>query len=592
MATPRNAVRNPLDAALRACRDHFWTAGLFSALVNILYLAPTLFMLQVYDRVVPTRGVETLVFLIFVFLFAVGTLTMLDYIRSRLLVRASARLDRILSSTIISALLSRAMSGGMRSSQAMREFDVLRQSMTGAGILALFDAPWTPIYILIAWMIHPALGSLALVGSATLLFLAVLNERSTKAPLQRANEAASLAYISVDHSSSAGGVIRALGMRRAMVERHMRERYVSIHLQAEASFASSTFMSITKFVRLSLQSLSLGLGAYLAIEQKISAGAIFAASLLITRSLSPIEQVLGAWKDVVKARGARRMLLDLFEQADKEIEHTSLPAPKGRLNIERVSVVSPARDRLILNDVSFWLAPGESLGIIGPSGAGKSTLVKAIAGAIPTQQGAVRFDGADAKDWDEEELARYVGYVPQEPSLFKGTVKENIARFRHYLGENQVEIDAAVVAAAVAGGAHDLILRLPKGYDTELDWNGSGLSAGQAQRIALARAFFGEPKIIIMDEPNAHLDSEGEADLLEAIGRFKQAGVTVIIVAHRTGILAGAEKLLVLRDGRVDIMGTREEVTQRLASAQAANQPAVQAKAAAAKAATTAPAES
>ena len=267
MATPRNAVRNPLDAALRACRDHFWTAGLFSALVNILYLAPTLFMLQVYDRVVPTRGVETLVFLIFVFLFAVGTLTMLDYIRSRLLVRASARLDRILSSTIISALLSRAMSGGMRSSQAMREFDVLRQSMTGAGILALFDAPWTPIYILIAWMIHPALGSLALVGSATLLFLAVLNERSTKAPLQRANEAASLAYISVDHSSSAGGVIRALGMRRAMVERHMRERYVSIHLQAEASFASSTFMSITKFVRLSLQSLSLGLGAYLAIEQ-------------------------------------------------------------------------------------------------------------------------------------------------------------------------------------------------------------------------------------------------------------------------------------------------------------------------------------
>ena len=556
-------VRNPLVAAFQACKRHFVGAFFFSFLLNMLYLAPTLYMLQVYDRVVPTRGVMTLVFLTCIFVFAVVTLSSLDFVRARLLVRASTRLDKQLAPRILSALFQRT-DGTVRSAQALREFDSLRQNMTGIGILALFDAPWTPIYIAICFLVHPALGTLALFGSLTLLFLAFLNERATKAPLQRANEAAGRAYTSIDFSANAGGVLRALGMRRAMVERHVKERYLSSHLMAEANFSANTFLTFTKFTRLTLQSVSLGLGAYLAIEQKISAGAIFAASLLVTRALAPIEQVLGAWKGVIQSRGAYNSLKDLFAKAGSDDTRTRLPQLEGHLRLERISVVSPSRDRLILSDVNMQLEAGEALGIVGPSGAGKSTLVRVIAGAVRPEQGAVRYDGADAKDWDEEQLAQYVGYVPQEPNLFAGTVKENIARFQGHLAADQTAMDAAVVRAAQACGAHELILRLPKGYDTMLGYGGAGLSAGQAQRIALARAFYGDPSVLILDEPNAHLDSAGEADLLDALVQCKKRGVTVLIVAHRTSILVAVDKLLFLRDGRVEMMGPRDEVTQRL----------------------------
>ncbi len=561
------AVRNPLMAAVQACKRHFFAAAGFSFLLNMLYLAPTLYMLQVYDRVVPTRGVMTLVFLTVVFVFAVVTLSSLDFVRARLLVRASTRLDRQLAPRILSALFQRT-DGTVRSAQALREFDMLRQNLTGIGVLALFDAPWTPIYIAICFLVHPALGALALFGSLTLLFLAFLNERATKAPLQRANEAAGRAYTSIDFSANAGGVLRALGMRRAMVERHVKERYLSSHLTAEANFSANTYLTFTKFTRLTLQSVSLGLGAYLAIEQKISAGAIFAASLLVTRALAPIEQVLGAWKGVVQSRGAYNSLKELFAKAGTDEPKTRLPQLEGHLRLERISVVSPARDRLILSDVNFQLEAGEALGVVGPSGAGKSTLVRVIAGALRPEQGAVRYDGADAKDWDEEQLAQYVGYVPQEPTLFAGTVKDNIARFQGQLAMEQEALDAAVVRAAQACGAHELILRLPKGYDTQLGYGGAGLSAGQAQRIALARAFFGDPTVLILDEPNAHLDSAGEADLLDALVQCKKRGVTVLIVAHRTSILVAVDKLLFLRDGRVEMMGPRDEVTQRLSGRQ------------------------
>ncbi len=557
------SVRNPLIAALHACKRHFVAAAAFSFLLNMLYLAPTLYMLQVYDRVVPTRGVMTLVFLTLIFVFAVVTLSSLDFVRARLLVRASTRLDRQLAPRILSALFQRS-DGTVRSAQALREFDTLRANMTGIGVLALFDFPWTPIYIGICFLVHPALGSLALAGSLILLFLALLNERATKAPLQRANEAAGRAYTSIDFSANSGGVLRALGMRRAMVERHVKERYLSSHLTAEANFSANTYLTFTKFTRLTLQSVSLGLGAYLAIEQKISAGAIFAASLLVTRALAPIEQVLGAWKGVVQSRGAYNSLKELFAKAGSDEPRTRLPQLEGHLRLERISVVSPARDRLILSDVNLQLDAGEALGIVGPSGAGKSTLVRVIAGAVRPEQGAVRYDGADAKDWDEEQLAQYVGYVPQEPTLFAGTVKDNIARFQGQVAADPAAMDAAVVRAAQACGAHELILRLPKGYDTQLGYGGAGLSAGQAQRIALARAFFGDPTVLILDEPNAHLDSAGEADLLDALVQCKKRGVTVLIVAHRTSILVAVDKLLFLRDGRVEMMGPRDEVTQRL----------------------------
>lgn len=568
MATANSTAGNPLRAAIETCRRHFVAVAIFSALLNILYLAPTIYMLQVYDRVVPTRGVITLVFLTVIFLFATAVLTGLDSLRSRLLVRASSRLDRRVSPAITSAVISRA-GGSIKSTQAMREFDTLRQTLTGIGILALFDAPWTPIYILICFLLHPLLGATALGGSLVLLGLAFLNERSTTGPLKRANEAAAKAYNSLDQSANIGPVLRALGMRRAMVARHMQERHESIHLQAEAAFNSVTFMSLTKFTRLSLQSLSLGLGAYLAIEGKISAGSIFAASLLITRALAPIEQVLGAWRSVAQGRVAYRALNELFEKADHDESHTLLPKPEGHLELENVSVLSPARDRLILNGITFSLKAGETLGVVGASGAGKSTLARAMAGALRPEQGRVRLDGADLKDWDEDQVAQYVGYVPQDPSLLMGSIKENISRFQTELVEDPATLDAAVVRAAQACGAHDMIVRLPNGYDTVLGWGGAGLSAGQAQRVALARGMFGEPSLLVLDEPNAHLDADGETELLKGLVQLKKEGVTVVIVAHRTSVLATIDQLMVLRDGRIEMAGPRDEVTQALAARRA-----------------------
>jgi ATP-binding cassette subfamily C protein len=465
---------------------------------------------------------------------------------------------------VLAALLGQAGMAGLRSSTALREFDTLRSTMTGVGVLALFDAPWTPIYIVVCWMIHWSIGALALFGTVVLLALAYLQEKVTKPPLQRANEAATRLYASVDASAASSGTLRALGMRGAMVHRHLEERETSVRLSSEASFAGGTYLSLTKFFRLFLQSSALGLGAYLAIKQQISPGAIFAASLLVTRALAPIDQIMGSWKSIVQARGAYKALQDLFAKSDHGRVATRLPALRGAVQLERVAALTPARDRLVLGDISFRLRPGESLGVIGPSGAGKSTLLRVMSGALRPAQGAVRFDGADAKDWNEEQLAAQIGYCPQDPTLLRGTVKENIARFRNHIDGDTAAIDDAVVAAAQACGAHDMIVRLPSGYDTELSWGGAGLSAGQAQRIALARAFFGDPRVVILDEPNAHLDAEGEADLVEALAKLKQKDVTVVIVAHRTGVLSRVDTLLILRDGRMELMGPREDVTQRL----------------------------
>ncbi len=558
MPDPGVQVGSPLQIAVRACRTHFMSAAIFSALLNILYLAPTIYMLQVYDRVVPTRGVFTLLFMTLIFAFAVATLSGLDFVRSRLLVRASLRLDRLLAPPILKALIGRIDS--TRSSQALREFDTLRGTLTGAGVLALFDAPWSPIYIIVCFMIHPALGGLALFGSLALLAIAFLNERAIKAPLQQATEASSKSYQSLDQSTSAGGVVRALGMGDALVVRHMRDRQYASHLSAEANYASGGFLVATKFTRLLLQSVALGLGAFLAIEQKISPGAIFAASLLVTRAMAPVEQAVGAWRNVVQARAAWKSVHDLLAGAPMEDNRTLLPPPTGHLALENVSVLNPKRDRILVRDVTFSLQPGEVLGVVGPSGAGKSTLVRAIVGAIPVANGAVRFDGADASDWNTDQLARYVGYAPQEPTLFAGTVKDNIARFQTHLVDDKSALDDAVIRAAIVCGAHEFILRLPDAYDTQIGFGGLGLSAGQAQRIALARAMFGGPRFVVMDEPNAHLDAMGEADLIEAITNLKAEGVTLIIVAHRTGVISAADKMMVMREGRIEAFGPRDEL--------------------------------
>jgi PrtD family type I secretion system ABC transporter len=558
---------DPIGRAVAACKRHFVHAALFSAFLNLLYLAPTLYMLQVYDRVVPTRGAATLVMLTAILAGAVITLATLDLIRTRLLVRASARLDRDLAGPILDALLR--VPGRARTATVLREFDTFRQTMTGVGVLALFDLPWAPIYILVCFLLHPAIAGLAVVGATLLCGLSWLNERRTADPVKTANHSAQLSYAGIDATLAASGVVGALGMRQAMVRRHLRDRRASAALTQDATFTSAGYTSAIKAFRLLLQSLALGLGALLAIEGKISLGSLFAASLLVSRALQPIELVNGAWKNIIQSQAAYKALAELFRARGIPRRPTQLPDPAGAIAVEGVSLASPAGDRAILTNIRFDLAAGESLGIIGPSGAGKSTLVKAIAGILPGVQGVVRLDGAALEDWPEEQLGRAIGYVPQEPTLFRGTIKENIARFQTELLPPGV-LDQEVIRAAKLCGAHDFILRLPDAYETELGWGGSGLSIGQAQRIALARALFGSPPLLILDEPNASLDADGEAQLAAALDELRANKVTIIIVAHRVGILQSVDKLLLLRDGRIELFGARTAVLARLSGKPAA----------------------
>jgi len=547
------------------CRQHFVGAAWLSALVNLLYIAPTLYMLQVYDRVVPTRGLQTLAFLTLVLLFALATLSLLDRIRTRLLIRAGVQLDVTLAPLILDATLGRPDLPVAR--QALREFDTMRGTLTGPGILALFDAPWVPIYIIVCFLVHPWIGGVAIVGCVILPMIAWANERANATKLARAQTVASESYANQDVLLGSADAVRALGMRRAMVARQLRQRAAMLITQTEANFSGGGFLTATKFTRMALQSLALGLGALLAVDNKISGGAIFASSFLIARALAPIEQLIGTWKPIVLARQSFSSINALLASAPLHTAQTQLPAPNGALAIEGLTILNDTRDGAIVNAATFKVPAGEVVAIVGPSGAGKSTLISAIAGAVMADRGSIRIDGADVKDWDPERLARHVGYLPQDSVLFAGSVAENISRFTGEVDGDRATIDIGVVAAAKAVGAEALILRLLGGYDHQLKLGGRGVSAGQAQRIALARAVYGDPKILILDEPNAHLDAEGDAALVIALTKLKARGCTILIVSHKLGILPVVDRMLMLREGRVEIYGPRDEVLPKIAPA-------------------------
>jgi PrtD family type I secretion system ABC transporter len=554
-----------IQAAADAVRRHFLYAMLFSALLNLLFIAPMLYMLQVYDRVIPTAGGITLLFLTLVLAFALMTLSSLDAIRSRLLVRASVRLDRVLSGAILDATLARPELGAQRlAKQALREFDVLRQTLTGPIIVGVFDAPWIPVYILIGALISPWIGALALVGAGISLFLAWRNEKATNGPLKLANQAAGQAYAGFESSVAQGEVVRALGLRRALVSGHLHDRSTMMQLQTDASFNSSRLTALSKFVRLMLQSLALGLAALLAIDGKVSPGAVFASSFIVGRALAPIDQIVGGWKNIIAAYGAYQTLRDLFAETPPELALTQLPTPEGNISAENLGVAGPG-NRPIIMGMTFGIESGEMVAIVGPSGAGKSTLARALAGALVPGAGVIRFDGADQRNWDPERLAEYVGYMPQEPSLFAGTIKENIARFRNRLGEDGGTVDEDVIAAAKVAGAHDLILKLPGGYDYMLALGGRGLSVGQSQRISLARALFRDPKYLILDEPNSNLDAEGDQQLIQTLEELKRRGRTILIVAHRLSVLPIVDRLMVIQDGRLAMFGPRDDVLRKIA---------------------------
>jgi ATP-binding cassette subfamily C protein len=557
--------RGRVHAALELCRRHFIAAATFSALVNLLYIAPTIYMLQVYDRVVPTQGLLTLLFLTMVMLFALATLSLLDRVRSRLLVRASARIDAVLAPAILDATLGCPDSPAAR--QALRDFDSMRRTLTGVGVLALFDAPWTPIYILFCFLVHPLIGAVALAGAAVLPIIAWRNEKATRTRLDQAQESAAGSYANQDAILGSADTVRALGMRRAMVARQMRQRETMMLLQTEAGFASGSYLTATKFVRLALQSLALGLGALLAVDNQISAGSIFASSFLIARALAPTEQLIGAWRSILHARSTYRSLDILLGEASARDQSTLLPVPKGALQLDRVTVLNDTHDGAILNAVSVDIAGGELIAVVGPSGAGKSTMLRVIAGAALADRGSIRFDGAERQNWNSERLGRHIGYLPQDSALFAGTIKENICRFASELDGDAGAIDAAAVLAAKKVGAHELVQHLSDGYDHRLQLRGRGLSAGQAQRIALARAVYGNPAMLLLDEPNAHLDAEGDAQLVAALARLKEEGTTILIVSHKLSILPVVDKMLVLREGRVDLFGPRDEILPKVAPA-------------------------
>jgi len=553
----------PLFGALRECRVHFIAAAVFSALVNLLYLTPTLYMMQVYDRVVPTGGLTTLVLVSAVALLALASLAALDWLRTRLLIRAGLQLDRALSGKI----LSRVAEAGGRSqgAEALRDFDHVRAGVSGQGALALFDAPWTPIYLLCCFLLHPAIGVLTFVGGAVLTVLAWLNEKDTRPRLGRAMRAGNEAYAAQEALAGQAEVLQALGMRRASIARQLEGRGAAINEQVDAQMAGGRYAGAIKFVRLALQSAALGLAALLVVGGQMSAGAIIASSVLLSRAVMPIEQLVGAWPSLVQARTSWKSLVDLFVRTDAHDQpRTALPAPEGRLSVEAVGVRFGGSEQPQLRNVSVSVEPGQILGVIGPSGSGKTTLARLMSGALKPDMGSVRLDGAEFGARDSDALARYIGYLPQNPSLFAGSIKDNISRFADPATTSAAEVDSAAVRAAQSAGVHELIQRLPAGYDTLLGPQGAGLSAGQAQRVALARALFGEPVLLVLDEPNSSVDQEGEAALIEAIKGAAHRGAAVVIIAHRAGVLAGVDRLLAMRDGAVQLQGPREEVIANL----------------------------
>ncbi|HYD87554.1 MAG TPA: type I secretion system permease/ATPase [Vitreimonas sp.] len=551
-----------LRDALRACRTHIGYVLLFSAALNLLYLAPSLYMLQVYDRVLTSGGLLTLLYLSAVLLASLAALSFLDATRVRLLTAMAKRLDRIVAPHVLMAALQRDGRQAAGNAQPLREFDTLRAAMTGPPALAAVDAPWTPIYIAVCFLIHPWIGSLALFGGVLLVLIAYINQVAMHRAL-RENEQTTGAMYNLHASDSAqGDTARALGMEEALVRRQLATRAEMSGASHTAGRSGAVFSASTKFVRLFLQSAALGLGAYLALQQEISAGGIIAASILASRAFAPLELIVGAWRQFEQGRQAYGVLTKVLQTQEQKREFTELPSPTANISVENVGVRAPGGERVLLMGASFRMQPGMIVGVIGPSGAGKTTLVRTVAGALQPDQGAVRIDGAKLTDWRPETIGRHIGYLPQDVGLFAGTIAQNISRFE---AGDPGDIDGAVVAAAQGAGVHDLILTLPKGYDTEIGPNGRGLSAGQAQRVGLARALYRDPVLLVLDEPNAHLDQEGEAALIEALKAARERGAAALVVAHRSSMMNAADALMVVRDGRIEMYGPREQVMAKLA---------------------------
>jgi PrtD family type I secretion system ABC transporter len=552
----------PDNALGRALRDGYKPAAVafgFSLVSNIMYLALPLYTYQIYGRVMTSQNQATLWMLTLVTLFAFAVSSAVDDFRARILINYGVALDQRVSGRVFTSLFDAAVRGEQGSrAQALRDLDQFRQSLTGIAAAAFFDVPWIPVFLGVLFIIDPLVGVVTLVGAGILLLLAIAQARATQSALKDANEAALKSYGFTDAALRNGEVVRAMGMLPTLGQAWARHRAVTIERGAAAAEASNMYTDIIKAVRMGIQVLIIAIGAYLILKGKIHSGMLFANMILASRALQPIEKIVGSWDPLNNMYRAYQRLNKLLATAEPPSISTSLPRPLGKLSVEGVNFAPHGLQRLVLGNVSFALDPNETLGVIGPSGAGKSTLARLLVGIWKPLNGVVRLDGADVFTWDRADFGRHVGYLPQDTELFAGTVRDNIARFREGV------TDEEVVQAAQLAGVHDLILRMPKGYDTDVGEGGVVLSAGQRQRVGLARTVLGNPAFVVMDEPNANLDAEGEDALMRAIDAMKANGATVVIISHKPGVFRAADKMLVLREGRVELFGPRDQVMARL----------------------------
>ena len=564
MDTMSSQSENNLQAALKACKSSFLSVGFFSFFVNTLMLVPTLYMIQVSGRVVPSGSTSTLLMLTLILTVLLLTLGSLEWVRSRIMVRISNRLDVLLSRDVYRASFKRSLqSGGAdATAQSLNDLTSLRQFFTGAGVFAFFDAPWFPIYTAVMFLFHPWFGWMTLACGSILAVFAVINHRVTGQALAIANKENVASNVITSKTLRNAEVIESMGMLETLMNRWAkRQRYVMM-LQSQASDKGGVVSSISKMFRMWSQSVMLALGAYLVIQHEINPGLLMAGSLLLGRALSPIDQMINSWKGFVAAKVQYDRLNKVMDDLNKEPERMPLPAPEGHIQVENLIVAPPGAKSPVLRNISFVTPAGSIVGIVGPSAAGKSTLVRALMGIWPPQHGVVRLDGADIASWDKQALGPYVGYLPQDIELFEGSISENIARF------DKVDPDKVVQAAQMAG-VHEMILMLPDGYDTVIGSDGVNLSGGQRQRIGLARAIYGNPRLIVLDEPNSNLDDVGERALGVALQKLKETGATVFIVSHRPNILTRLDRILVMAGGTISLYGERDRVIAELAAQQA-----------------------
>lgn len=557
--------RTELAEVLFSFRKAFYTAGVFSMFINILALVPAIYMLQVYDRVLQSRNITTLVMLTVIMLGFYIMLGMLELARSKLLIRVGAQLDMKLNDRVFAASFERNLKrAGGNAGQAMSDLTNVRQFLTGNGLFAFFDAPWAPVYLIVISLLNIWLGLFALVSAIVLFSLAWATELATRKPLAEASRMASSANNFATNNLRNAEVIEAMGMLDNLKRRWLDRQLRFLALQNEASDKAAVISATTKAVRIAVQSLVLGGGALLVIEGSMTAGGMIAGSILLGKALGPVELAIGVWKQLLSARTSYHRLEELLQDHPARRPGMDLPKPQGNLLVEGVTAAAPGTQTMILKQVGFNVARGEVVGVIGPSASGKSTLARLLVGVWPAMAGKVRLDGADVFTWNKTLLGPAVGYLPQDIELFEGSIAENIARF----GDVDPE---KVVDAAKLAGVHEMILRFPKGYDTPIGDGGAGLSGGQRQRIGLARAMYGDPSFVVLDEPNSNLDDVGEAALIRAVLELKRRGATVMLITHRTSILSAVDKLLLLADGAVQLYGPRDQV---LAAIQQKNQAA------------------